>query len=226
MIAIERLHSFFDLISDKVGSPYFTSSQKDTFFQQAVTHFINQYFKNPSSHVMEDTHIDLEDVHTLVTQVNTRTDVNGNVNFSDINSSLPDGKEWMYFLACGRGSSLECKGEKYKSRWVRHNDYYVQKRNAFKKPEVTKPIHRYFNDYLKFEPKGETSVEIVILMRPNEVTLDDPNDSYQRGPNAVDLDLPDKVFNEIVYLALTQAGINLRENEFYAAVEREVGKNV
>ena len=226
MILIENLQSFFDLWLDKVGSPYFTSGQKDQFLQRAVVQFVNQYLKHPSTHMLEDTHVDTEDVHTLIHTAEVVANADGIVSFSDVNAALPTGKEWMYFMAVGRGTAKDCGGEKFKSRWVKHNNYFAQKRNTFKKPAPEYPIHRYFSDHIKLEPSGQVSTDIVVLVYPNKVTLDDPNDTFVRGTNAIDLDLPDKVFNEIVYLALTQAGVNLREQEFYAAVEREVGKNV
>ena len=226
MIAIEKIHSLFDLWIDKVGSPYFTSSQKDLFIQRGVVHFVNQYLKNPSSHVLEDTHVDTEDVYPLIQAVTVASNEKGEISFSDINDLLPLDKEWMYFMSVGRGKKKDCGEDKVKSRWVRHNDYYAQKNNSFKKPEPDYPIHRYFSDYIKCEPIGVASTEVTVLVYPNVVTLDDENDSLLRGPNAVDLDLPDKVFNEIVYLALSQAGISIREQDFYSYTEREVAKNV
>lgn len=226
MILIDDLHKIFDLWIDKVGAPYFTSDQKDDFINRAAIHFINQYFKNPSTHVMEDTHVDLEDVHTLVNEVEVLTDNQGRVFFTNINSNLPTGKEWMYFLNASKSTSSDCNGEVLKSRWVRHNDFYAQSRNSFKKPDSKYPIHRYFSDHLKFDPVGVSKCIITVLCKPNVVTLDDPNDTLDRGSNAIDLDLPEKVFNEIVYLSLTQAGINMRESDFYAQAEREMNKNV
>lgn len=226
MILVENLHSYFDLWVDKTGSPYFTSSQKDQFLQRAAVQFVNQYLKNPSSHILEDTHVDTEDVHTLIERVEITSQDNGRINFSDLNDALPTDKEWMYFLAVGRGADKDCGNVKYKSRWMKHNNKYAQNRNDFKKPEAEYPVHEYYSEFMELRPSGANSTEITVLVYPNKITLDDPDDTFERGPNAVDLDLPDKVFNEIVYLALSQAGINMREQEFYAAVERETGKNV
>ena len=226
MILVEDLHEIFDLWLDKVDAPYFTSNQRDKFLQRASIQFLNQYFKNPSSHVLEDTHVDLEDVHSLVYPVRLISDEQGRVNFTDINGGLPTGKEWMYFLNAARGKTADCKDAVTASRWVRHNEFYTQQRNDLVKAESEYPIHRYFSDYMQFNPSGRVAVEVTVLMKPNALTLDDPNDTRTRGANAVDLDLPDKVFNEIVYLALIQAGVNMREQEFYASAEREVGKNV
>lgn len=226
MILVQDLHSYFDLWVDKTGSPYFTSEQKDQFLQRAAVHFVNQYLKNPSSHVLEDTHVDTEDVHTLIQTVEITSQADGRVNFSDLNAALPTGKEWMYFLAVGRGTAKDCGNTLFKSRWMKHNNKFAQSRNTFKRPEPEYPVHEYYSDHMLFKPAGANSTEITVLVYPNKITLDDPMDTFQRGANAVDLDLPDKVFNEIVYLALSQAGINMREQEFYAAVERETGKNV
>lgn len=226
MILVEQIHELFDLWQDKVGAPYFTSDQKDLFIQRASVQFVNQYLKNPSSHVLEETHVDTEDVNTLMHQANVSSLADGRITFVQINAALPTGKSWMYFMSAGRGATVECSGDIHGSRWVRHNDYRPQKRNSFKKPEVKYPIHRYFSDYIQFEPKGKASTEITVLVYPNVVTLDDPNDSGTRGTGAIDLDLPNKVFNEIVYLSLAQAGINMREQDFYQFVEREIGKNV
>jgi len=226
MIKIEELHNVFDLWIDKTSSPYFTSDQKDTFIQKAVDHFINNFFKNNVDHVMERSSVDVEDLHTLINVVNVPVESDGRMLMTEVNSKLPIGKEWTYILRVSRMFSDSCGANEVKSRFVRHNDYLAIKDNVFKKPSEKYPVHLYVSDAIQFYPKKGGSSTISVLVNPNEVNLDDVDDSGERGVNAVDLDLPNKVFNEIMYIALTKAGISIREGEFYAASKKESMDNV
>lgn len=224
MIRIEELHQVFDLWIDKVGAPYFTSGQKDMFLRKASIQFVNKFFKNPSLHTQEETYIDTEDLHPLIYNVPLRTNTSGEVFYTDINNNLP--KNWMYMLAVYAKGDEMCGDEMFRSRWMRHNSFAIQSGNSFKKPEYNHPVHRYYSNKIKFSPSEERVVSFTVIVYPNEVSLDDPTNSGVRGTNAVDLDLPERVFDEVVYLALTQSGVNMREQDFYAMTGREAINNV
>lgn len=220
MILIESAHTLFDLWFDKTGSPYYTSDEKDLFIKQGVYHFINKHFNEGKTHVAERTIRDVEDLDELIYPFSARTDSQGRL-YDSVSETALNGREIMYVLNASRASSTECGGEQLKARYVRHNDYLSQVTNSYKKPTEKYPIHRIFNGYTKFDPSGEANVAMTVLVKPLSPTLDDPTNSSVRGLNAVDIELPEEVTNELVYLALRQAGVSVREIDFYQMVSGE-----
>lgn len=223
MILVEDLHRVFDLWIDKTSSPYFTSNEKDLFINNAVREWLNKYFNpNTSSHQLEKFQYDLSDVEELVPMpITLDSTSNGLVTRKSIEANLNEGRSYSYILRVGRAKSKECGGQFKKVRWVSHNDYLAQQDNSFKKATEDYPIYTIYKDGLVVEPKAEVKVEITVLLQPLKVSLDDSDNTFERGSNAVDLDVSEKCFNEIVYLALKQAGISIRETEFYQITGNE-----
>lgn len=225
MVKIEYAHKIFDLWVDKTASPYFTSDEKDIFLNRGIVEFINDHFDTKNPHRAEASIRDVEELTELIEFVeNIRTNAEGKLFTTEIQSAL-DGREYDYLLSASRASSVECGGEQRKSRFVRHNDWLSQKDNTYKKPTEKYPTHRIFNKYLQFNPVGEASIELVVLKKHLEVTLDDSSNTGARGTNAVDIELSDSQANRIIFLALREAGVSIREREFYDMVTNEVNEN-
>lgn len=214
---IKEMHTWFDLVIDKEGSPYYTSNEKDLFLQRSQIDYVNNFFGNPTSkHVADRTDKDSSRLGDLVESVVVRSDVNGKVSDDSINTDLIT--DYMYILNVASSYNGGCSDDYAKCRFVRHNDYYNIKDNEFKKPTEEYPIHRVFDSYLQIDPKGERNVQVTVCREPVKLTLDDPDSTGEQGLGAVDSSLSDKVHNQIVYGALRYAGINIRETEFYQMV--------
>ena len=232
-MTIQEMYSLFDLIIDKTGSPYFTSNQKDLFFQRAEVTYVNGFF-NPtgtSKHNAEATSVDEELIGNLMSEVFTKNFSTGKLPFATIEANLPGSGSLMYILGVSRNSNddsceADTEANYRKSRWVRHNDFSAHSENSFKSGTNKYPIHRYFDTYLKFSPKAISDIYISLVRQPIKVTLDDPTDSGSPGAGVVNSELPDKAHNEIVYLALQAAGIAIRETDFYKVVSAEEKDNV
>jgi hypothetical protein len=225
MISIEYAHKVFDLWIDKTSSPYLTSDEKDIFINRGITEFVNDHFDTKNPHRPEATIRDAEELTELIEPVTgVQTNAQGRLSTPDIEAAL-GGREYDYLLSASRASSLECGGDQRKSRYVRHNDWLAQKDNTYKKPTEMYPTHRVFNGYLQFNPVGVSNVELVVIKKHVEVTLDDPTSSGTAGPAAVDIELSDAHANRIIFLALRQAGISIREGEFYQMVANEINEN-
>lgn len=225
MILIETLQALFDLVVDNVGSPYFTSNQKDIFLQRAQQNLLNQYFNKMSKgHMAEATSNDSDSISGLIQEVILQTNAQGELLESAISTAL-NGREKFRYLSVQRQGILDCDEGYDKSRFVRHNDFSTNQQNSFKKATNDFPIHRYYNSKLQFNPTGVANIKITVILFPLLMTLDDPTDSGVRGSNAIDSELDDDRTNEIAYLALSMAGINIRESDFYQMVEREGTRN-
>lgn len=222
MIEIEEVHKVFDLWIDKTQSPYFTSDEKDVFIQRALYNLINKHFMEAPTHLMERTIRDVEDFSDLVVELNAQTDVQGRLTDAVTNTAL-NGRDIMYVL--NAALSTDCGDNYVKARFMRHNDYFAQYNNSFKKPDYTYPIYRVFNGYTKFNPEGVNNVYMTVLIEPNLPSLDDPTNTGLPGASHIDVEISQNLFNELVYLALTEAGVSIREGDFYGMVSQEAMKN-
>lgn len=222
MILIQDVHKVFDLWVDKVQSPYFTSDEKDTFIQRGLYNLINKYFMEAPTHMMERTMRDVEDFSELIVELDAKTDATGRLTDAVTQTAL-SGRSIMYVLNASLSS--DCGDSYAKARFMRHNDYYAQFNNSFKKPEVGYPVYRFFNGYTKFDPEGVNDIKMAAIIEPELPTLDDPTSSGNRGGSAVDVEVSQNLFNELVYLSLTEAGVAMREGDFYQMVSQEAMKN-
>lgn len=227
-MTIEDQHKLFNLILDKVQSPYLESNQIDFFLQRGEITYVTSFFdKSQDGYNAEGSSVDSELLSPLFNEVTVQSNSEGRVLFSDISTEING--TLMYVLSASRSTKGvdDCgAGDYKKSRFVRHNDFGVVQPNSFKKASTEYPIHRYFNQYMKFDPAGKTNVYFVVLKEPVKVTLDDPNDIGVRGVNAVDSEFSNKAQNAIVYHALQAAGISIREWEFKQAVDGEEQQNI
>jgi hypothetical protein len=127
----------------------------------------------------------------------------------------------MYILNVAVNTEGGCESGFKKSRFVRHNDFFAHENNSFKKADIGYPTHRYFGNYLQFNPSGENEAYLTVINTPPKITLDDPDNLNVAGANAVSSLLDDKVHDAVLLLALRFAGINIRENEFYGMIANE-----
>ncbi len=101
-------------------------------------------------------------------------------------------------------------------RYIRHNDYYKQIKNVFKKPTDKAPTYRYFNGKIRINPASTFTEAIVTpLRKPVRVSL----------AGSVDCELPSFIQNEIMFRAMTYGGISMRERELYTIAEQIKGQN-
>jgi hypothetical protein len=224
---ILEMHKRFDLIIDKVGSPYLTSDEKDSFLQRGEVSFVNSFFSgNRDKYVGEDTDKNTERISPLIDEFDGSTDLSGRISFPTINFELST--PVMYIMNVGvKFEGNGCGSDNYvKSRFVRHNDFFAHQNNEFKKGSDEFPVHRYFNDYIKVTPSTRKDVYLTVCREPIKVTLDDPNDSGVAGTSAISSELDDKVHDEVLLYALRSAGINIREIEFYQMLNQEQDKGV
>lgn len=226
MILIADLHKRFDLIIDKTASPYFDSIDKDDFINGGILNYVSKFF-NPISgtHLAERRDVDDELISELIEPAEVSTTAKGEATIISINAALPPNRELLYILNAAKAGTNDCKDILRSSRFVRHNEFFKQSDNSFKKPSDKYPVHRYMNGRIKFDPEGVSKAAFTVVMKPVKVTLDDAGNTGVPGPNAVNCELSEKCMNEIVYLSLRQAGISMRETDFYQMVGAEEKAN-
>lgn len=223
---IIQAHNYFSLLMDKVGSPYFTSSEIDIFIQRGQMDYVNQFFnKSIGLYNAEENSYDVERLYSIIEKVNVQADVDGMVMYEDINNELSTG-EFMYVLSLEQQKSSDSSCNENSntfaySQFVRHNDKGPRLKYSFKRPTDNNPIHIYYSTYIEVLPQVAKNVGITVVRTPALVTIDDPNDTGSPGPGLVDFDLPEISRDSILMFALKNAGINIRDKEFYALINNQ-----
>lgn len=227
MVPIVDIHKLFDLIIDKIASPYLESDEKDKFINMGIRAYVQEFF-NPipnHAHMAERRDVDIELISELIEPATVDTSATGEVPHSSINAALPVGRKFMYILNVAKAGTNDCKDVFKMSRFCRHNEFFAWQRNEFKKPTEEYPVHRFFNERVKFDPEGVSKATFTVVMEPRVVTLDDPTNSGLPGVGAIDCELSIKSLNRIVLLSLNSAGISIRDSEFYQMINNEKPSN-
>lgn len=209
-MTIAEMSEWFDLISDKIGSPYFPSTEKSLFINRATKAFVDKLL-NPKEmetdrygekHGYEKDDVTSRVLSSLVETCEGTTEAGGTILISDLEANLGD-------IEIIKIESVSRDG--YAARFVRHNDYPKFKANSFLKAKTKDPIYRLFSNQIKIEPIGAFPFQVTVIRQPRTVSIDDNISS----------DLPDICHNEIMKIALGFAGISYRDEFLYAAQTKE-----
>lgn len=204
------LYDRFNVIVDRAGDPSITDKE---FTQQynlsALSVFKNRFgndnFRDAQSNVpfaweMSDT--DTVKWQPLIKSTTSTTDANGKITNTAI-ETLIDGK--IYHIRFDRKDLL---GEYRYCRFVRHNDYGIQRQNEFKQPKELYPIWRGFDTYFQIEPKAQRDITITAIKYPSEIVLD-----FTNPANDKPTDLTDSAIDEVLWRMASQYGVQIREQQ-------------
>lgn len=213
--------SWFDLIQDKPSSPYYNLAEKLEFINNAQTDLVNelafQYLLNsrrlgePSARVyssVESTEAALEVLEPLmVHDIAVSSSASGVINRSDIKSAMNiiSGDTEGFMMVTSLAKSLGDEDE-LPVRFVRANDFYQFQRNEFKKATSSEPQFRISRDKLTIRPSGVANYLTSVLKYPIDVVVD-----LNVPSNNVDSELPDFTHNDIMAIALDNAGVSSRD---------------
>lgn len=225
MTAIELYRQWSEIL-DKYESPYFTDQEFNDFANKSQLEVVTDIFydryekmSNPyrkDAHLgepkygWENTQIEGYDLAPLTNPVTLIADANGQIDYSDIDAAISG---TLYHIG-QVGVSYDSGATYVKPRWVRHNDYEALQENYYKRSSATKPVVRYFNDYIEVEPGGSPTVRMTVLRYPTDIVYDGDTPA-----NNVDPELSDRVMNMVVHRMLRNAGIGIRDTELYRNVK-------
>jgi len=204
MTDINLIKKRWELILDKVNSPYFTDEEFEEFINMACLSFINKHAKN-----FESTDKSTQDFDKLLKEIRVDSDDVGVVLDTDIETEL--GTPFMYI------ENVSCKkscGNYGLIRFCRHNDYYKMVENTFKKPTDSKPVFRIMNDSIFISPAKKWKVKITVMKQPLPVSV----------LNNVGLEFDERASMKIISIALELAGIAVDETELYQMANAEEQK--
>ncbi len=180
-MSITEWHTYFDILTDKYGNPYFTTAEKDLLFNRAQLRLVDEVILT----FEEDERV-VNKIHTLILRTPSLTmNSSGDILFSAINSGL-------YKVLSVEDSNNGAISQ------ARHNNFAKNKENSFK-AERTRFIQ--LTDRFKFYPI-DTTKSIIFTSVLYPTTVVHPSTSSN---------LPDLVHNEVVAIALDLAGIATRD---------------
>jgi hypothetical protein len=183
-VTIQEWHTYFDILCDKYGNPYFTDGEKDLLFNRATFKFIDGV--TSQLEVGEDI---LDKIRTLIYTI-------GPLNMS------PSGLVPAFQLAFNTQMYKLLKvvdGNGAPISKVSHNSAGVTRTNIFKK---TRTRFEQTNDGFVFYPVDVSkSMYFTAVKTPVYVSLQQPINS----------ELPHRSHNDVIAIAVDMAGIASRD---------------
>ncbi len=220
-MTVADMHLFFDLICDKVGSDYFTPSQKDVFLNTSMDSVGNDYFYNIKKKAQieavppygfEMSQLVSEVFWPVIEEIHINTNSSGEISLEDVNELISN-SSFQHLINVAVVSS--CGDDFVPCRFIRHNDFFRQLRNAFKEPTETYPVFRYISNKIRINPIGSRAAILTIIRRPERISLD----------GEVNCELPEFLHNEILFRATTYTGLSIREQDLYSVSEKIRSQN-
>ena len=204
MTDINIIKKRWELILDKVNSPYFTDEEFEEFINMASIAFINRRATS-----FESTDKSTEDFGDLLREIFLDTDDNGVLLDTEIITEV--GYPIIYMANVSYKKSC---GDYGLVRFCRHNDYYKMMENSFKKPTLQKPVYRIVNESLSVSPKKKWKIGVTVIKEPQKVSI----------INNIGLEFDERTSMKIVSIALELAGIAVDETELYQMASAEEQK--
>jgi hypothetical protein len=203
-MTITEMLTWFDVLQDKYGSPYFTDSEKLLFLNRAQWEYVNATIPSNEGGIvnMEVDENVLKNVSSLLFELTVlNQSTSGIITNATINSTLQtvSGDGTAEFIKVMRVKVVK-NGRTYPAKFARHNDIDAFHNNYFKKPTYDTPKYTLQNNGFQFNPTDTVaSIYFTVLKRPKDMTL------------VVNCELPQITHNEIVALGLQFAGIASRD---------------
>jgi hypothetical protein len=204
-MTISEAHEYLDLLLDKVGSPYFEDSEKDSFITQAALQYVKDNLPSSEGGVvnLEMDQVVYSNLSSLVYQLgNASMNGSGVITQSAIQALLntaSGGTDPLMYVMAGSWTS---GGITYPLKYTRHNDWYAFERNSFKRGTTTAPRYKFDSINFTFTPVlTSATIAFTVLKQPRIVSLD----------NDLTIDLPPHTHKAVVEIAASIASIAIRD---------------
>lgn len=211
-MSITEMLEYFDLLTDKVGSPYFTDDEKYSFINRSQIEYLKKLLPSNEGGVVniETDHVVFSNAYTLVYETGVlNPSSTGEVSRTSVQSALnavSGSTEPFVFPMNVSYNGLPCK-------YTRHNDWYEMEGNTFKKGTALEP--RYRQEATKFvvSPAVATAeVRFTLLKQPKDVGV------------GVDSEYPSHTHKTIIELAVDLASVAMRDAELNQANQSQLNQ--
>lgn len=206
-MTVVELHQYFDLLTDKIGSAYFTDVEKDAFLNQASVEFVKKTLPSSEGGVinLEFDQIVYSNIYTLVYETLGLTPSSqGKITRSQVQAALnvqtSSTEPFIYVM----NVSWTKSGTTHPVMYVRQNEWYASEQNTFKKGKSNRPNYKQDAIGFVFSPIDVTSsIKFTLLKMPRPIDLS----------GGITSDLPDSTHKSIVEMAVELASVGLRDQE-------------
>ncbi len=203
------MHEYFDLLTDKVGDPYFLEAEKDAFLTNASLQFTRDYLLPRTQGVsnFEFDQLSYSNVDTLVFETaQIAIPGNGKITNTSIQTALNTAsgstEPLMYIVNASWINGANFLPIKY----VRQNEWYVTENNVFKQGTTSQPRYKQDGSFVTISPlQSGTYAKFTLIKQPKTITLSPP----------VNCDLPEETHKKVVEMAVELAAISLRDADLY-----------
>lgn len=215
---IEKMHEWFNVLSDQYNEPYFIDSEVDSFINNGTIEFINdivfkEYFNAPGqnekgSQVLNSIESSIQGAEVLknitVSGLQVSSDALGFISNESINDALSaltgEDDKILHVI------SLEQEKDNKETliSYVRNSDIPRFNQNVFKRPTADRPFYTIARGGLFVRPYDTYSTKITLVKYPREVSLE----------FLIDSDMPDFCHHKIISYAFSLSGIASRDEVF------------
>lgn len=201
------MHDYFDLLTDKVGTSYFISTEKDQFITNAQLEYVKRLMPSNEGGVvnLELDQLILNNIYTLIYETGTLNPTSSGLIAKTtvqtaLNTASGSTDPFIYVM----GVSWTSGGSTVPVKFTRHNDWAATILNTFTQGTNTEPRYKQSAPSFTFSPVNQTaSVVFTLLKQPKPVSLSTPTSS----------ELPPHTHKTIVELAVELASTSIRDQE-------------
>jgi hypothetical protein len=202
-----QIEEYFDLLTDKVGSPYFTQSEKSNFLNRAQIEYVNRTIPSNEGGIvnLEMNQDVMGNVYTLIYETasltsNSSGEILKTAVQSALNAASSATEPFMKIM------NVSYSG--YPVKYTPHNDWYAVENNSFKAGTSTSPKYRQLANKFIFSPiNTSTPIKFTLLKYPKDINL----------ATLVTSELPDQTHKTIVEIGVELASISMRDTELTQA---------
>jgi hypothetical protein len=197
-----QMHSYFDLLVDKQGAPYFSEDNKDLFINMAQIEYIKQLLPSNEGGVVnvEFNHVVTSNIVTLLYEVGTTSmSAQGEVTKTAIQALLDTASSSTEPFMFVFNVSSDGKPVKY----TKHNDWFEFADDTFKAGSAEEPRFKELATKFVFSPINASSLlKFTVLKQPKDIAL-----------GVTDSEYPPHTHKNIVELAVDLATVTLRDGD-------------
>lgn len=214
--------TYFDILLDKYGSPYFTDAEKLNFLNHAQFEYLNRLFPDSQGGVVNfefDSNV-TTNIRPLIFTITTTMNGSGLVTDGALNTALQTETSDVsatYFRI--GAASFTKSGVTYPIKYVKQNNLYAFTRNFFKKPTSPDRMRFTFTGKgLEFFPTDTTAsaVKLWVIKNPRTLAL---------GMTPVNPEFGNYQMYNIITIATQLAGVSVRDQELLGTLQgANVGK--
>ena len=230
-MTIHEMHSWFDILQMKGVNAEFTVSEKNHIINRAQIKFVNEVLQTkylPSLKANEKAELvysttesvisGYDYIQPLLGVVVMTADAEGGIYFSAINSEIDSKLITLTAKPAGYSGSklMTILGVAHKNtdtplRYVNGYDRYKSKTNIYRQPKNYDPVYQIEENHINIDPNTLTiggGVEFVVhFIREPEPVFH----SNDRVTASIDCELPNFTHDEILSIALDDAGVVKRD---------------